>query len=188
MILPAILPDINENTLRPHFKEAFETIFRCPMDALSKSPAWYFEEINIYFKALKGRERRLLNSISSLHWKRCCRFTLIPWNGGISSPEIRGHSAIRRKESDSGRITEIGIDQMVPIDLNRQQSDISKNPVDSRTGGAQTGKKFRPLKGMKPDNFKNKFRCQNHIAQTNPLPHRMHIPHAGSQNTGHDSF
>lgn len=52
--------DINENTLRPLFKEAFETIFRCPMDALSNSPAWYFEEINIYFKALKGRERRLI--------------------------------------------------------------------------------------------------------------------------------
>ncbi|MFH0994879.1 MAG: hypothetical protein V1844_05200 [Pseudomonadota bacterium] len=51
---------INENTLRPHFKEEFETIFRCPMDAPSKSTAWYFEEINIYFKALKGRERRII--------------------------------------------------------------------------------------------------------------------------------
>jgi len=51
---------INENTLRLNFKESFETIFRCPMDALSKSPAWYFEEINIYFKALKGRERRII--------------------------------------------------------------------------------------------------------------------------------
>ena len=51
---------INEKTMRPHFKEEFETIFRCPMDALSKSPAWYFEEINIYFKALKGRERRII--------------------------------------------------------------------------------------------------------------------------------
>jgi len=51
---------IDENTLRPHFKEEFETIFRYPMDALSKSPAWYFEEINIYFKALKGRERRII--------------------------------------------------------------------------------------------------------------------------------
>jgi hypothetical protein len=51
---------INENTLRPHFKEDFEAIFRCPVDALSKSPGWYFEEINIYFKALKGRERRIV--------------------------------------------------------------------------------------------------------------------------------
>ena len=51
---------INEDTLRPHFKEEFESIFRCPMDALSKSSAWYFEEINIYFKALKGRERRII--------------------------------------------------------------------------------------------------------------------------------
>jgi hypothetical protein len=51
---------INENTLRLHFKEAFETIFRCPMDTLSKSPEWYFEEINVYFKALKGRERRII--------------------------------------------------------------------------------------------------------------------------------
>ncbi len=51
---------INENTLRPHFKDAFETVFQCPMDALSKSPAWYFEEINIYFKILMGRERRII--------------------------------------------------------------------------------------------------------------------------------
>lgn len=51
---------IHENALRPHFKEAFETIFRCPMDTQSKSPVWYFEEINIYFKALKGRERLII--------------------------------------------------------------------------------------------------------------------------------
>ena len=52
---------INENTLRSHFKDAFETVFQCPMDALSKSKAWYFEEINIYFKTLKGRERRIID-------------------------------------------------------------------------------------------------------------------------------
>jgi hypothetical protein len=51
---------INENTLRPHFKAAFETVFQYPMDALSKSKAWYLEEINIYFKTLKGRERRII--------------------------------------------------------------------------------------------------------------------------------
>jgi len=52
--------NINENTLRPHFQEAFETVFQCPIDALSKSPAWYFEEINIYFKMLKGKERQII--------------------------------------------------------------------------------------------------------------------------------
>jgi hypothetical protein len=52
---------INESTFRPHFKEEFETIFRCPIDTLSKSPVWYFEEINIYFKALRGRERRMID-------------------------------------------------------------------------------------------------------------------------------
>jgi hypothetical protein len=52
--------DITEKTLRPHFKGQFETVFRCPMDALSKSPAWYFEEINIYFKSIKGRERGVI--------------------------------------------------------------------------------------------------------------------------------
>ncbi len=51
---------IDESALRPHFTEAFETIFRCPMDTLSKSPAWHFEEINVYFKALKGKERRMI--------------------------------------------------------------------------------------------------------------------------------
>jgi hypothetical protein len=51
---------INESTLRPYFQEAFETVFQCPMDALSKSPVWYFEEINIYFKMLKGKERQII--------------------------------------------------------------------------------------------------------------------------------
>jgi hypothetical protein len=51
---------INENTLRTHFKTAFETVFQCPMDALSKSPTWYFEEINIYLKMLKGKERQII--------------------------------------------------------------------------------------------------------------------------------
>jgi hypothetical protein len=51
---------INESTLRPHFQEDFETVFQCPIEAPSKSPARYFEEINIYFKMLKGRERRII--------------------------------------------------------------------------------------------------------------------------------
>jgi hypothetical protein len=51
---------IDENTLRPHFKDEFDTIFRCPIDTLSKTPTWYFEEINIYFKMLKGRERAII--------------------------------------------------------------------------------------------------------------------------------
>jgi hypothetical protein len=51
---------IGENTLRPHFEDEFDTVFRCPIDALSKSQAWYFEEINIYFKILKGRERGII--------------------------------------------------------------------------------------------------------------------------------
>jgi hypothetical protein len=52
--------DINEHTLRPHFKGQFDTVFRCPMDAMSKSAAWYFEEINVYFKSIKGRERGVI--------------------------------------------------------------------------------------------------------------------------------
>ena len=51
---------INENTLRPHFREDFETVFQCPIEAPSKSPAWYFEEINIYFKMLKEKERHII--------------------------------------------------------------------------------------------------------------------------------
>ncbi|MCX5883311.1 MAG: hypothetical protein NTU74_16405 [Deltaproteobacteria bacterium] len=76
-----LFSSINENTLRPHFKEEFETIFRCPMDALSKSPAWYFEEINIYFKALKGRERRIIEQhlIPSLEKMLPFRFDPVEW-------------------------------------------------------------------------------------------------------------
>jgi hypothetical protein len=58
--LTRLFSNINENTLRPHFKEEFETIFQCPMDTASKSPAWHFEEINVYFKVLKGKERQII--------------------------------------------------------------------------------------------------------------------------------
>jgi hypothetical protein len=73
--------NINENTLRLHFKEAFETIFRCPMDALSKTSTWYFEEINIYFKALKGRERRIIEQhlIPSLEKMLPFHFDPVEW-------------------------------------------------------------------------------------------------------------
>lgn len=73
--------NINESTLKPHFKEAFETIMRCPLDALSNSSAWYFEEINIYFKALKGRERSLieLHLIPSLEKMLPFHFDPMEW-------------------------------------------------------------------------------------------------------------
>ena len=72
---------INENTLRPHFKEEFEAVFRCPVDALSKSPAWYFEEIDIFFKALKGRERRIIEQhlIPSMEKILPFRFDPMEW-------------------------------------------------------------------------------------------------------------
>jgi hypothetical protein len=73
--------NINENTLRPHFKEAFETIFRCPIDGPSKSPTWYLEEINIYFKVLNGRERRIIEQhlLPSLEKMLPFRFDPVEW-------------------------------------------------------------------------------------------------------------
>jgi hypothetical protein len=72
---------INENTLRQHFQEAFETVFQCPIEAPSKSPAWYFEEINIYFKILKGRERRIIEQhlIPSLEKMLPFHFDPLEW-------------------------------------------------------------------------------------------------------------
>lgn len=79
--LTCLFASINENALRLNFKEDFETIFRCPMDALSKSPAWYFEEINIYFKALNGRERWIIEQhlIPAMEKMLPFRFDLVEW-------------------------------------------------------------------------------------------------------------
>lgn len=73
--------NINENTLQPHFKEEFETVFRCPIDGLSKSQTWHFEEINIYFKVLNGRERRIIEQhlIPSLEKILPFRFDPVEW-------------------------------------------------------------------------------------------------------------
>ena len=51
---------LTEETLRPFLGEILETVFRCPLDALSNSGLWRFEEINVYLKSLKGIERRLI--------------------------------------------------------------------------------------------------------------------------------
>lgn len=73
--------DISENTLRPFFREEFETVFHCPIDTISDSPAWYFEEINIYFKTLQGRERRLIEQqlIPALEHTLHFRFDPLEW-------------------------------------------------------------------------------------------------------------
>ncbi len=57
--LTGVFAGINETAVRRFFPGPFETVLRCPMDSLSKSGKWYFEEINIYFKALKGKERAI---------------------------------------------------------------------------------------------------------------------------------
>lgn len=98
--------NINENALRPHFKEAFETIFRCPMDGLSKSPTWYFEEINIYFKVLNGRERRIIEEhlLPSLEKMLPFRFDPVEWwDQQRQVPEPVSSSA-RNPQPDSGSL------------------------------------------------------------------------------------
>ncbi|MBI5591380.1 MAG: hypothetical protein HY881_12955 [Deltaproteobacteria bacterium] len=97
---------INENTLRPHFKEEFETIFRCPIDAQSKSPAWYFEEINIYFKALKGRERRIIEQhlIPALQKMLPFHFDPVEWWDQQSHKPVAIVSATRKSKPETGSL------------------------------------------------------------------------------------
>jgi len=51
---------ITEKTLKPFFGDVVETVLRCPMDSLTQSRSWQYEEINIYINSLKGVERRII--------------------------------------------------------------------------------------------------------------------------------
>lgn len=79
--LSGVFAGINETTVRRFFTGPFETVLRCPMDSLSKSGKWYFEEINIYFKALKGKERAITEQqlLPALEKMLPFRFEPVEW-------------------------------------------------------------------------------------------------------------
>ena len=52
--------DLTEDTLRPLLEKGFERMVKVNLDSLESSKAWYIEEINVYFQAVEGREKVLI--------------------------------------------------------------------------------------------------------------------------------
>jgi hypothetical protein len=95
--------DLTEDTLRPLLKKGFERMVKVNLDSLESSKAWYIEEINIYFQAIEGREKELIEGqlFPAIEKLLPCKFDPVEWwpeGREIQTPEkeeIEGHISLR---------------------------------------------------------------------------------------------
>jgi hypothetical protein len=74
------------------------------LDSLESSKAWYIEEINVYFQAVEGREKVLIEGqlFPAIEKLLPCKFDPVEWwpeGREIKTPakeEIEGHISLRR--------------------------------------------------------------------------------------------
>ena len=73
--------DLTEETLRPLLEKGFERMVKVNLDSLESSRAWYLEEINIYFQAVEGREKELIEGqlFPAIEKLLCCKFGTVEW-------------------------------------------------------------------------------------------------------------
>ena len=96
--------DLTEDTLRPLLEKGFERMVKVNLDSLESSRAWYIEEINIYFHAVEGREKVLIEGqlLPAIEKLLPCKFDPVEWwpeGRKIQTPakeEIEGHISLRR--------------------------------------------------------------------------------------------
>ena len=96
--------DLTEDTLRPLLEKGFERMVKVNLDSLESSKAWYIEEINVYFQAVEGREKVLIEGqlLPAIEKLLPCKFDPVEWwpeGREIQTPakeEIEGHISLRR--------------------------------------------------------------------------------------------
>ena len=95
--------DLTEDTLRPLLEKGFERMVKVNLDSLESSKAWYIEEINVYFQAVEGREKVLIEGqlFPAIEKLLPCKFDPVEWwpeGREIQTPakeEIEGHISLR---------------------------------------------------------------------------------------------
>jgi len=95
--------DFTEDALRPLLEKGFERMVKVNLDSLESSKAWYIEEINVYFQALEGREKILIEGqlFPAIEKLLPCKFDPVEWwpeGREIQTPakeDIEGHISLR---------------------------------------------------------------------------------------------
>ncbi len=72
---------ITQDSLRPHLGREMETLVSVPLDYLMDAEAYFFSELNVYFRSLSGRERELVTKklLPALKVVLECTFEPVEW-------------------------------------------------------------------------------------------------------------
>ena len=73
--------NLTEENLRPLLEKGFERLVKVDLDSLEKSAGWYIEEINVYFRAIEGREKILIEQqlFPAIERLLPCKFDAVEW-------------------------------------------------------------------------------------------------------------
>jgi hypothetical protein len=94
---------ITEDALKPHLGQDFERMVRVDLDMLEETKGWYIEEINLYFRAIAGRHKVLVEEmlLPALECALSCKFETVDWwpEGRKTEPpgeaETQEHTSIK---------------------------------------------------------------------------------------------
>ena len=103
-LLEPLFAKLTEDTLRPLLGKAFERMVRVDLDLLEDVKSWYVEEINVYFQAIKGQEKSLVEAkiIPALEKILPCQFDAVEWWPEGKETGIPGAKEIQEQVSLRG--------------------------------------------------------------------------------------
>jgi hypothetical protein len=79
--LELLCAHLTEDALKPLLGQEFERMVKVDLDLLEELKGWYVEEINVYFRAIAGREKTLVENIliPALEKILPCKFDAVEW-------------------------------------------------------------------------------------------------------------
>jgi len=98
--LEQLCAKLSEDTLGPLLGKGFDRLVKVDLDRLEETRDWFLEEINVYFRAVEGRETVLIEEklIPALEKVLPCKFDPVEW-----WPEGRPAAAPDKKEIEAQR-------------------------------------------------------------------------------------
>ena len=95
--------NLTEDTLRPLLGKGFERMVKVDLDLLERSKGWYIDEINVYFRAVEGREKALIEGqlLPAIEKLLPCKFNSVEWwpqSRKTPTPDkeqVEGHISLR---------------------------------------------------------------------------------------------
>jgi hypothetical protein len=103
-LLEPLFAKLTEDTLKPLLGKEFERMVRVDLDSLEDVKSWYVEEINVYFQAIKGQEKALVEAkiIPALEKILPCQFDAVEWWPEGKRTGIPGEKEIQEQVSLRG--------------------------------------------------------------------------------------